>query len=86
MLGDSGYAKKLHGDDVGTRLTHMMELQELWSAAYGILTRPNLYHTDLEKERAKNLGIALDLLQYHMEAEYNETLYAKEINDLKDKP
>ena len=75
------YPKKLHSDDVGTRMQHMMELQDLWSTAYGILTRPDLYHTPLEEERAKNIGIALDLLQHHMEAEYNIVNYAKEIND-----
>ncbi len=82
MLGESTNRKVLSGDDIGTRLNHMMELQDLWSTAYGILMRPDLFHTDLKKERAKALGIALDLLQHHLEAEYNLTNYAKEINDL----
>jgi hypothetical protein len=76
------YKQVLHGDDVGTRLSHMMQLQDLWSTAYSILTRPDLYHTPLEDERAKQLGIALDLLQHHMESEYNLVNYAKTINDL----
>lgn len=82
MLGEPLYRKVLHSDDLGTRLQHMMELQDLWSTAYSVLTRPNLYHTDYEKARALSLEIALDLLQNHMEAEYNLTQYAKEINDL----
>ena len=81
MLGEPTYQKVLHSDDVGTRIEHMMQLQELWSTAYGILTRPSLFHTDLEKARAVQLEIALDLLQHHLEAEYNLASYAREIND-----
>jgi len=29
MLGEPTYRKVLHGDDVGTRLSHMMDLQML---------------------------------------------------------
>ena len=82
MLGEPIYKKVLHADDVGTRLEHMMQLQDLWSTSYGILTRDNFYHTGWEYNRAAALGIALDLLQHHMEAEYNLTQYAKEINDV----
>jgi hypothetical protein len=82
MLGEPIYRKVLHSDDMGTRLSHMMDLQQLWSDVYGILTRPTLFHTELEQARALQLEIALDLLQNHMEAEYNLTQYAKEINDL----
>lgn len=80
MLGE--FKRVLKGEDVGTRISHMMDLQDLWATAYGILTRPNLYHTPLEEERAKQLTVALDLLEHHMEAEYNLVSYAKEINDL----
>jgi hypothetical protein len=82
MLGEPTYRKVLHGDDVGTRLSHMMDLQMLWSDVYGILTRPNLFHTELEQARALQLEIALNLLQNHLESEYNLIQYAKEINDL----
>lgn len=81
MLGEPTYRKVLHGDDVGTRLSHMMDLQGLWSDVYGILIRPNLFHTEFEQIRAAQLEIALDLLQHHMEAEYNLTSYAKVINE-----
>jgi hypothetical protein len=81
MLGEPLYHKALNSNDMGTRLQHMMDLQDLWSTAYSILTRPNTYHTPLEESRAKALEIALDLLQHHMESEYNEVQYAKEIND-----
>ena len=82
MIGEPSKFSKLHSDDVGTRLQHIMQLQEVWSDVYGILTRPDLFHTELEKERAGQLEIALALLQHHMEAEYNPTSTAKEINEL----
>ena len=84
MLGEPSreYRKVLHGDDVGTRLSHMVELYDLWNTAYGILTRPDLFHTDLEKARAVTLELALDLLSHHLESEYNLTNYARTINDL----
>ena len=81
-MGDPMYHKQLHGDDVGTRLSHMMDLQQLWSDVYGILTRPTLFHTELEKARALQLEIALSLLQNHITAEFDETRYARVINDL----
>ena len=81
MIGEPTYRKVLHGDDVGTRLSHMVELHDLWNTAYCILTRPG-YHSPLEEERAKQLSIALDLLMHHLSAEYNETFNAREINDI----
>ena len=81
MLGEPIYRKVLHAEDIGTRLTHMMELQQIWSDVYGILTTDH-FHTELEQIRAIQLGIALDLLQHHLSAEFNETFYAKTINDL----
>ena len=85
MLGEPVYKQALHGDDIGSRLTHMMDLQNLWSTAYAVLTRPDLYHTELEIERAKALSIALDLLQHHLESEFNLVSYAKVINNLSEK-
>lgn len=82
MIGEPTYRKVLHGDDVGTRLQHMMDLQDMWSTVFGILTRTDIFHTEFEVHRAKEIETALDLLQHHMEAEYNLTQYAKEINDL----
>ena len=85
MLGEPTYRKVLHGDDIGTRLSHMMDLQQLWSDVYGILTRPNLFHTELEQVRAMQLEIALNLLQNHLESEYNIVQYARTINEGVDK-
>ena len=83
MLGEP--VRLYSGNDVGTRLEHMMHLQNLWSTAYAILTRPDLFHTELEAERAKALSIALDLLQHHLESEFNLVSYAKVINNLSEK-
>jgi len=86
MLGEpTGDYKVLKADDVGTRLTHMMELQDVWSTCYAILTRGG-YHSELEQVRAAQLDVALDLLQHHLEAEYSGTSYAKIINDLPKDP
>jgi hypothetical protein len=83
MLGEptGEFRKVLHAEDVGTRITHMVQLHDLWNTAYGILTSPG-YHTPLEEERAKQLSVALDLLMHHISAEYNETFNAREINDI----
>jgi hypothetical protein len=82
MMGEpTGGFKVLHAEDIGTRIEHMMQLQNTWSTCLGILTRPG-YHSPLEEIRAKELETALDLLHHHLTAEYNETSYAKEINDL----
>lgn len=80
MIDDS--IRRYKADDVGTRMQHYMELQEMWSTAYEIVTRENVYHTELEKEQASQLTVALTLLQRQLEAEYKSTAYAKEINSL----
>ena len=84
MMGEptGNYRKVLHAGDVGTRLSHMVELHDLWNTCYGILTRPDLFHTPLEEERAKQLEVAITLLSHHMQAEYNEITLAQEINNI----
>lgn len=69
------------GDDLGRRADHLMQLQDYWNTCYGILTTPG-FHTMAEKERAKNLQIALDLLMSYASAGYDCHAYAKEINNL----
>ena len=74
--------KELKPDDVGTRLSHLMDLQDMWNVSYGILTAPNTWHSKLEKDRAEQLQNALNLLQRYLEKGYNSYHYATEINDL----
>jgi hypothetical protein len=68
-------------DDVGTRLEHYMDLQDIWSFGLGYLTRAG-WHSDLEKQQAAYLTIALELLAQRMEEEYKPIVYAQEINAL----
>ena len=82
MFGESRNHKALSHGDVGTRIEHLMELQDFWSTAYSIMTAKNTWPSTIEIERAKQLQTALDLLQNVLEKEYNFTIYAIEINDL----
>lgn len=66
--------------DVGTRLQHLAELQELWSFAWEIETLG--YQTEPAKERAYKLEAALMLLEAHMTHDYSPTTYAQVINNL----
>lgn len=68
-------------DDVGTRMEHYADLQDIWSFGLGYLTRAG-WHTNEEKLQASYLVIALELLAQRMEEEYKPTVYAQEINAL----
>jgi hypothetical protein len=69
------------GDDVGTRIEHLMQLQDIWSFALGIVTAGS-YHTDREREQAKELETALKYLMLHIQSNYVDTPYARVINEL----
>ena len=73
--------KLIRMDDIGTRLEHLADLQDLWSFALGLLTA-GTYHTDTELEQTKELETALQLLERHMLSDYSPTTYAQEINNL----
>jgi hypothetical protein len=70
-------------EDVGSRVQHLMELQDMWSAGYALLTN-GAYHTQREKDQAKELEAALKLLETHITNIGVDVLAAsaKEINDL----
>jgi hypothetical protein len=73
---------KLYGmDDVGTRAEHLADVQDLWSMALCILTT-GTYHSDEERKQAQELETALKLLENHMTHNFNQTGYARIINDL----
>lgn len=75
-------AEKVYsGDDVGSRMLHMMELQDIWSTCYGVLTSPG-WHSAQEKEQAKQIQTALNMLQNFMQVDYKDSTYAKIINNL----
>jgi hypothetical protein len=68
-------------NDIGTRAEHLMELQDIWNFALGLLTT-SVWHSDREKHQAEELQIALDLLMSHVQSMYVPTFYAREINAL----
>lgn len=68
-------------DDVGTRAEHLSDLHELWSFAYGQVTKEG-WHNETEKEQAIKLSAALTMLMHHMQSEYKPTMYAQVINSL----
>jgi len=73
---------KLYGmQDYGTRLDHMMDLQDLWSTAYAMLTTKG-WHSIPEKVQARELEVALRLLGNYMTFNYSELGLARTINDL----
>lgn len=67
--------------DVGTRMDHIMDLHELWSSAYGMMTSGG-WHSLKEAEEVKKLETALEMLNYHLQNDYKDTPYAKVINAL----
>lgn len=67
--------------DVGTRLQHLADLQELWSFALGLETATQ-YQTEPSLERTAKLEAALQLLEAHMMNDYAPTTYAQVINNL----
>ena len=71
--------------DIGTRLDHYMELQDLWSHGLQVLTTKG-WHSDKEKQQAQYLAIALELLQQVLECEYSPKNYAIIINTLPKDP
>ena len=71
--------KPMTGDDPGTRLEHLADLQELWAFGLGVLTVGS-YHTEEEVKQAHDLEIALELLEINMALYAPLTAYAREIN------
>lgn len=66
-------------NDVGTRMQHLMELQDIWSTGLEYMQRGH-YLTVGEKSRIAELENALKLLGHHMRSEYSDITYAREIN------
>ena len=81
-MGEPSSRRVLNGDDVGTRVQHLMQLQDYWSTCYSLLTTTNVFHTEFEKARAVSLEIALSLLEHYIEVGYDDVNYARLINAL----
>ena len=77
--------KTYNMDDVGTRIEHMSDLQDIWSGGLAMLLS-GTYHAPQELDQVKELEIALKLLENHMTHAYSDVKYAKDINDLPRNP
>ena len=78
------YESAIHMEDVGTRLDHLTNLKDIWENALRILNNMNrTYQTPDEIEQKRKIETALEMLNFHMQKDYNELEYRKEINVLK---
>lgn len=76
-----GDVKLYSMDDVGTRAEHLLELHDIWGSCYAILTAQG-WHSAQEKEKARKIQVAMDMLTNYLEIGYSYTLYARETNKL----
>jgi hypothetical protein len=67
-------------DDVGTRLKFMTELYELWTTGLDIMTRYERNSAFYDEKRIE-LEHAIKMLYFHIQKDYNEEPYKKEINN-----
>lgn len=85
MLGDGEHINNViktgSMDDVGTRLKFLTELYELWQTGIDILDRYDRHKPNYEEERIKLMN-ARDMLMFHMQKDFKEDAYRKEINSL----
>lgn len=74
-------------EDVGTRLRHLCDLRDLWAEMLEILQRRNSnYSTKEDKEKIVKLENALELIHFHMQKDYNDFEYRREINTIRRTP
>jgi hypothetical protein len=78
LLG--GSMKELKMSDIGTRLEHLSDLYDLWKRGLEILSSGVI--TSGEDERKKELEIALQMLWFHMNKDYDPRLYITTVNAL----
>jgi hypothetical protein len=81
--------KILRMSDIGTRLDHLMELQELWGTGVAIARRlkdQGSYQSETERKMEEELETALKLLAAHIQKDFPNTDYAREINNLPKNP
>ena len=66
-------------DDVGSRISHLLDLYNLWQEGIDILVRYDK-HTPGYEDKKKELEIACRLLNYHIEKDYHEDNYKRVID------
>jgi hypothetical protein len=86
MIGDgehiSNTLKTGSLDDIGTRMKFLLELYDLWVAGADICTRYDSKHPNYS-EKIIELQHALKLLRYHLEKDYSDKAYRKEIDEIR---
>ena len=85
MIGDGEHISNTLNsgsmDDVGTRISHLLDLYNLWMAGADICDRYDR-HQPLYYEKRTELEHALKLLRFHMEKDYTGHSYRTEIDSL----
>ena len=66
-------------DDIGSRISHLLDLYNLWQEGLDILFRYDK-HTPGYEEKKRELETACRLLMYHVEKDYKEGEYKKIID------
>lgn len=72
---------KVSMDDVGSRMSHLLELYTLWQTGLDILERFDKSSPWYDKKKEELEG-AIRLLGYHMEKDYQEKEYREVIDEL----
>lgn len=72
-------------DDVGTRLSFLTELYDLWSTGLDICERYDKHSVNYE-EKKKELETAMKLLWFHMNKDYKTDEDRKKIDDIPANP
>jgi hypothetical protein len=69
--------------DVGTRLDHLNDLKDLWELGLRVLNNQSrLFDVTRTKLEIQKLEAALELLNAHMQKDFNEINYIAAINTL----
>ena len=76
--------QRMRMEDKGTRLQHLIDLRDLWAEMLDILRRRNAaYASKDDNEKIVKLAHALELMHFHMQKDYNDFEYRREINTLR---
>lgn len=69
--------------DVGTRMEHLMDLQEMWSSGLAaMLSSESSHHSEVGQKIVKKIEGALDLLEGYLRGVKDVDYYCKLIDNL----
>lgn len=69
-------------DDIGSRMSHLLDLYNLWQDGLDICTRYDRNHPAYQ-EKVMELQHALKLLRYHLEKDYKQEEERRKIDAIK---